>query len=279
MDSPNPLVSSDLAATLPADLRLDSLGTEKPLLRALLIADLASVRQVPAELIDSLETVGEVQSWAGEPVSEAPAPATVPQSQHFSWPTSTPRAMIRPVVPGDMGALHAAFNDVDSSWRLPSRGRTVLPSEVGRVLEGADLQLVGVARNQPSIPVALMALNRYDTANMTAELSVIGLTRTAMEREIHRPHQALRFETVAMFLSHAFNSLNLYKITAAIPAFNWSYFADGAGSFFVEEGLQKEQISLGSKRYDVHNIAIFAEQWRELEPSLSSAICSVVVSD
>ncbi|MFN8050058.1 MAG: GNAT family protein [Acidimicrobiales bacterium] len=268
-DALGDLGPAELAARFGLDVgtALDELGPARPMLRSLLLVGLLRQRQIPVELADSLVTVGELAEWSELGGQDAPDSAAA----STGWPIETPRALLRAVAPVDLPAIHLAFNDAATSWRLPSRGRTVLPSAVERALEGADLQLIGAPRDDPAAAVSLLALNRHDPTNQTADLTVIGLGRTALERGNPRPHRGVRLETVAMFISHAFRALNLHKITASVPAYNWHYFGDGAGLVFVEEGVQREQLLVDGRRHDVHLIGILRSQWTELEDHLGSA--------
>lgn len=278
---------------LDAAEHLESLARRRPLRRAMLVAESLGRGPLAAELLDAVDTVGELQAWAvdapeTEPAGSPPRPGRpgsagsagpAGSADERGWPVRSPRALLRPIEPVDFAAIHRAFNDPETAWRLPSRGRTVLPSAIERVLDGADLQLVGAARSRPEVAVSLMALNRYDVTNATADLTVVGLGRTEHERRGFRPPRGIRFETVAMFVSHAFASLDLFKITAAVPDYNWSYFADGAGEFFVEEGRQRDQVSLGGRRFDVHHIAVFRDRWAVNEAFLADAFGGVLVAE
>lgn len=254
------------------DVRLDDLAAERPLRRAMAVAEALGRRPLPGALIDAAETLGDLRHWseASADTSSSFRPAT------GEWPIRTPRAVLRPVAPVDLGAIHAAFNDPATAWRLPSRGRTVRPSAVERVLDGADLQLLGAVAGDPAVAVTLMALNRHDPLNGTADLTIVGLTRTNAERSMTSLPRGVRFETVGMFISHAFEALDLSKITASIPDFNWPFFADGMGVYFEREGVLQRHVAVRGSRHDVHLVAIFREHWREIEPTIEGAFNAVI---
>lgn len=245
---------------------LDSIARDRPMARGLLLVDLLRARPVPIDLVDSLVEVREFAEWKSSDTVDSGGEARWSQ-----WPLRTPRAGIRPVAACDFASIHTALNDPTSSWRLPTRGTTVLPGVTEQILDGADLQMVGVANRHPTVPVALMALNGYDPVDQVADLTVIGLERDEAARRRPRPHRAIRLEVLAMFVSHAFTTMNLHRITASVPEFNWPYFADGEGVFFESEGVRREQMLVAGRRWDLHQIAISRAGWHEVEQWLVPA--------
>jgi RimJ/RimL family protein N-acetyltransferase len=237
------------------------------MLRALLLAALAQTRSVPTELMNSLETVDDIIGWA----VVAPAPKADTVEEMNRWPLLTSRVVLRSVERSDHEAIHRAMNDASSSWRLPNRGMSVPAAGFEQSLDGAALLMVAASRTDSLRPSTLFALNDFDPLNQRASLSRIGL-RLGLGDEIG---PAARMEATGMFLSHAFAVMPLHKITANIPAYNYSQFAEGEGVFFEVEGVHREHDLIGGSRFDVTSIAIFRDRWTEVESWLVQAVLAM----
>ena len=101
---------------------LDSVSSNRPMARGMLLVDLLRARPVPIDLVDSLVEVREFAEWKSSAIVDSGG-----ETPWSRWPLRTPRAGIRPLAACDFASIHTALNDPASSWRLPTRGTTVLP--------------------------------------------------------------------------------------------------------------------------------------------------------
>ena len=72
-------------------------------------------------------------------------------------------------------------------------------------------------------------------------------------------------ETLHLLLRYAFDELNLYRLTAVIPEYNLPALALFKGFGFVEEVRRRQALEHDSRRWDLLQSGLLAEDWKETE--------------
>jgi RimJ/RimL family protein N-acetyltransferase len=72
-------------------------------------------------------------------------------------------------------------------------------------------------------------------------------------------------ETLAMVLRYAFVELNLYRLTALLPAYNLGAQSLFGKFGFTEEVRRREALERDSQRWDLLQWGILAAEWKEMQ--------------
>ena len=70
-------------------------------------------------------------------------------------------------------------------------------------------------------------------------------------------------EVLSMLLRYAFDELNLYRLTALIPENNLPAESLFKGFGFVEEVRRRQALERDSRRWDLLQFGLLAEEWKE----------------
>ena len=69
-------------------------------------------------------------------------------------------------------------------------------------------------------------------------------------------------DALALLLRYAFHELNLYRLTAVIPAYNEPALSFFAKAGFTKEVQRRESLFRDGRRWDSFNYGLLAEEWR-----------------
>lgn len=75
-----------------------------------------------------------------------------------------------------------------------------------------------------------------------------------------------------MFVTLAFDTLCVDKLTAEVQGWNWEQFRSGEGVFFDVEGVRRKHDYFMGEKWDRHVLAIFREKGRAIESAIAFAI-------
>jgi RimJ/RimL family protein N-acetyltransferase len=70
-------------------------------------------------------------------------------------------------------------------------------------------------------------------------------------------------ETISLLLRYAFDELNLYRLTALIPEYNLPVQSLFKGFGFVEEVRRRQALERDSRRWDLLQFGLLADEWKE----------------
>jgi RimJ/RimL family protein N-acetyltransferase len=70
-------------------------------------------------------------------------------------------------------------------------------------------------------------------------------------------------EALSLLLRYAFDELNLYRLTAVIPEYNLPALSLFTGFGFVEEVRRRQALERDSRRWDLVQLGLLAEEWKE----------------
>ncbi len=245
---------------------------------AVLRAASATGRAIPEELLAQSPNLVDAVALA-RGYSEATGGAVAESSESDSggrmqqWPRRSVRVELRPPEAADYDRIYRVINSPATGWRWPSRGRTIARTELERsVSGGAALQMIG-ARRDNYRPVALYSIVNANDLDRRGEFSVFGLTYQTSDQVDVADFVGLEgLEGLAMFLSFAFETLGFDKLFAEVPGWNWGQFRAGEGHFFELEGVRRQHDYFAGRKWDRYLLAIFREQWAQIEVALKTAL-------
>ena len=73
-------------------------------------------------------------------------------------------------------------------------------------------------------------------------------------------------ETLGLLLRYAFVELNLYRLTAVVAEYNTAALALFQGFGFVEEVRRRQALERDSRRWDLLQLGILVDEWKEAQP-------------
>lgn len=73
-------------------------------------------------------------------------------------------------------------------------------------------------------------------------------------------------DALSLLIRYAFSELNLFRLTARIPAYNLAALALFRQAGFVEEVRRREAFQRDGKRWDDIHLALLAADWRARQP-------------
>lgn len=77
---------------------------------------------------------------------------------------------------------------------------------------------------------------------------------------------------LGLLLRFAFNEINLYRLTAVIPAYNEAALKLFGGAGFIREVNRREAVNRDGRLWDLFHYGLLAEEWRERQPASSMAV-------
>jgi RimJ/RimL family protein N-acetyltransferase len=84
-------------------------------------------------------------------------------------------------------------------------------------------------------------------------------------------NQGFGSDALNLVLRFAFNELNLFRLTARIPAYNLAGLALFRKAGFVQEVCRREAFQRDGRRWDDIHLGLLATEWRVQQPSQPSA--------
>ena len=78
-------------------------------------------------------------------------------------------------------------------------------------------------------------------------------------------------DALSMVIRFAFNELNLFRLTARIPAYNLAALALFRNAGFVEEVRRRDAFQRDGKRWDDIHLGLLANDWRIQQPNQPDA--------
>lgn len=76
-------------------------------------------------------------------------------------------------------------------------------------------------------------------------------------------------EALNLLLCFAFNEINLYRLTAIIPAYNEAALRLFGDAGFIREVSRRQAVNRDGLLWDLYHYGLLAEEWRERQPALS----------
>jgi RimJ/RimL family protein N-acetyltransferase len=76
-------------------------------------------------------------------------------------------------------------------------------------------------------------------------------------------HQGYGTEAMRLLLRYAFSEINLYRLTAIVPAYNLPALAFFSKTGFVEEVCRREALARDGQRWDEYRLGLLASEWKQ----------------
>lgn len=76
-------------------------------------------------------------------------------------------------------------------------------------------------------------------------------------------HKGYGRDALGMLLRYAFTELNLYRLTAVIPAYNLAALGLFTSFGFVEEVRRRQALERDNQRWDLLHLGLLAAEWKE----------------
>lgn len=76
---------------------------------------------------------------------------------------------------------------------------------------------------------------------------------------------------LALLIRHVLTCWNLRKLYISVPEFNLDQFSKSVKPYFAEEGRLIDHVYYGGRYWDEVTLALYREQWAEVEPRLLRA--------
>lgn len=247
--------------SLARDMTLRDLSQGDKLMRASLLGAFYELgKQMPDDMLRSLETVGEAFEWCNRRRS-----ADVVRSKS-AGPNETATLKMRPVVPQDAERLYVGVVDPAHSFRWRYRGTTPTPRQFGEDLfDGSTFVQFALERIADG---ALLGLLQAYQVRLDTGTCYFAYTRSSQTAAPISEATAGLF----LFLSYLFRTFDFRKLYAEIPGFNWPAFASGEGAFFTVEGVLSDHDYHDGRFWDLRVVAVTRERWRSIEDAWSETL-------
>lgn len=174
------------------------------------------------------------------------------------------RARLRPPTEADQPFLYALATSPDISYRWIYRGYTPSPEEfVANLNRDVHLMFV-VERRETGEPIGLVLSYLADMTNRHARIAVVARPEYVESGRLMGPS--------ALLINHLFEACGMRKVYLESVGFNYDSIRSGEGVYWHEEACLKEHEYFNGRRWDVHVLAIEADEWHahwaRLEPLL-----------
>lgn len=107
----------------------------------------------------------------------------------------------------------------------------------------------------PEQVIGLADIYDISWSNQTADLR-LGIAEPSFRRGGYGS------ETLSLLLRYAFSEMNLYRLTAAIPAYNAGAMALAEKFGFVREVRHRQSLYRDGRRWDLFLYGLLADEWR-----------------
>lgn len=170
------------------------------------------------------------------------------------------RVYLRPVREADAGQWYKWFNDEAVTFYMDKHR---FPNTVEKQLEyfrqisksTSDIQLAVIYAKKDEL-IGTVGLHQIDYINSNADISVVIGEKRYWRRGLGR-------EAVSLVVRHAFNNLNLHKLTAGMSADNLGSFRLFQSLGFKKEALLREQLFLRGEYKDIIRLGLLKKDFRE----------------
>lgn len=223
------------------DLTADGIlsASDRKILRYLLKA---AYPDVSAGYLAGLRAIGDLRAFGEE--RDAAEPALL---DHDSYVARS--VYMRPMMPSDHEALYFSALEPTNAHRWRFRGRTVSFPEFSQSLGVGSLAEFVFAATDSNALVAYCSAYNYDPVARHATFAV---QRVAHDERF----DTVVIESTALFLNYLFNTFNVRKVFAEIPAYNFAVF-----------GLVRDVFQMEGRKADYHWHA--GQYWDEVAISTS----------
>lgn len=163
------------------------------------------------------------------------------------------KVYLRPFKESDIKKWYRWFNDEEVTYGMDKRRFPNTPEKQFEFFKkitksDSDIQLAIVYKKNGEL-IGTVGIHQIDFVNRNADISIVIGEKKYWQKGLGR-------ESVLLIINHAFNMLNLHKVTSGMVADNIGSLKLFLSLGFKKEGLYKEQIFLRGKYRDTIKLGL-----------------------